>query len=43
MGKAFVVVAYGRKEVKPTQSGWEGTSASFSVGKISLVMCPLNR
>lgn len=33
VGKAFIVVAYGRREVKGAQPGWEGTSASFNVGK----------
>lgn len=31
--KAFIVVFYGGGEVKGEQPGWEGTSASFNVGK----------
>lgn len=31
--KPFVVVSYGRRQVKGTQPGWEGTSASSNVGK----------
>lgn len=31
--KPFIVVFYGGREVKGEQPGWEGTSASFNVGK----------
>lgn len=31
--KSPFMVSHGRREVKGAQPGWEGTSASFTVGK----------